>query len=85
LRAERAAGRMPVGCATAIAAWILHLRGKGAPVKDPGAEAASAAAADPDLNRAVEGVLRTLDGDLPSDTDLVETVRDRVNLLMESP
>ena len=54
-------------------------------VKDPGAEAANAAAADPDLNRAVEGVLRTLDRDLPSDTDLVETVRDRVNLLMESP
>jgi fructuronate reductase len=85
LRAERAAGRMPVGCATAIAAWILHLRGKGAPVKDPGAEAASAAAADPDLNRAVEGVLGTLDRDLPADTDLVGTVRDRVNLLMESP
>jgi fructuronate reductase len=85
LRAERAAGRMPVGCATAIAAWILHLRGQGAPVKDPGAEVASAAAADPDLNRAVEGVLRTLDRDLPADSDLVETVRDRVNLLMESP
>jgi hypothetical protein len=48
-------------------------------------EAASAAAADPDLHRAVEGVLRTLDPDLPADSDLVKTVRDRVNLLMESP
>jgi hypothetical protein len=35
LLAERADGRMPVGCATAIAAWILHLRGHGAPVKIP--------------------------------------------------
>jgi fructuronate reductase len=40
LRAERAAGRMPTGCATVIAAWILHLRGYGAPINDPAADAA---------------------------------------------
>ena len=34
IRAERAVGRIPAGCATAIAAWVLHLRGRGAPVND---------------------------------------------------
>ena len=37
IRAERSAGRVPIGCATTIAAWVLHLRGLGAPIKDPGA------------------------------------------------
>ena len=37
VRAERAAGRLPLGGATTLAAWVLHLRGLGAPVKDPGA------------------------------------------------
>ena len=32
-----AAYRTALGCATAVAAWVLHLRGHGAPVKDPGA------------------------------------------------
>ena len=44
LRAERAAGRLPVGCASTLAAWVLHLRGHGAPVNDPGADAARSAA-----------------------------------------
>ena len=35
IAAERAAGRVPVGAATTIAAWVLHLRGAGAPVKMP--------------------------------------------------
>src|SRR5699024_661345 len=42
--AERAAGRVPVGAATALAGWVLHLRGQGAPVSDEGAESALAAA-----------------------------------------
>ena len=85
LRAERAAGRMPIGCATVIAAWVLHLRGHGAPVKDPAAGAARAAAADPDLTSAIKGVLRTLDQDLPADGDLVEAIRGRMNVLTNSP
>ncbi len=36
MRAERAAGRVPLGCATAVAAWILHLRGAGRPAQRPG-------------------------------------------------
>ena len=82
LRAERAAGRMPIGCATVIAAWVLHLRGHGAPVKDDAAAAAQAAAADPDLTSAVSGVLRTLDPDLPADPELVGTICGRVNVVM---
>jgi len=35
LRRERAAGRPDTGAARAVAAWALHLRGAGAPVKDP--------------------------------------------------
>ncbi len=34
LRAELAAGRVPTGATRVIAAWVLHLRGTGAPVKD---------------------------------------------------
>ena len=36
LRAERAAGRLPTGCATALAAWVLHLRGAGRAGQRPG-------------------------------------------------
>jgi fructuronate reductase len=74
LRAERAAGRLPVGCATALAAWVLHLRGEGAPVKDEGAGPARAAADAEDLAVAAAGVLDTLDPALSADADLVRLV-----------
>ena len=38
LRRERSAGRMPEGAARALAAWVMHLRGAGAPVDDVRAE-----------------------------------------------
>ena len=34
LRAERAAGRLPDVAVTVLAAWLLHLRGPGVPVRD---------------------------------------------------
>ena len=74
LRAERAEGRMPVGCATVVAAWVLHLQGSGAPIKDPGADAARAAAAADDRAAAVSGVLDTLADGLSADRELVEVV-----------
>ncbi|WP_344741476.1 mannitol dehydrogenase family protein [Microlunatus spumicola] len=74
LRAERAAGRVPTGCATALAGWVLHLRGVGVPVRDAGADRARAAAAVEDLEAAVTGVLETLGPDLGSDTALVDAV-----------
>ena len=63
---------MPVGCATVLAAWVLHLQGQGAPLKDPGAEAARAAAAATDRVAAVSGVLDTLADGLSADRELVE-------------
>lgn len=38
LRAELAAGRTPTGATRVIAAWVAHLRGFGAPVKDARAD-----------------------------------------------
>jgi fructuronate reductase len=74
LRAERAAGRIPRGCATTFAAWVLHLRGLGAPIKDPGATTAQQAANSGDLPSAVPAVLDTLDPGRGADEDFVQTV-----------
>lgn len=60
VRLEREAGRVPVGGATTIAAWVLHLRGEGAPVKDATVEKAQAAATSGPLERAVPAVLELL-------------------------
>ena len=38
VRLERAEGRLPVGALRVVAAWINHLRGAGAPVKDAAAD-----------------------------------------------
>ena len=73
LRAERAAGRLPLGGATALAAWVLHLRGHGAPVKDVGAEPYVVAAGG-DLATAVPAVLGLLDPALAADEELVAAV-----------
>ena len=83
LLAERADGRMPVGCATAVAAWILHLRGHGAPVKDPAAERARAAASADDETNAVSGVLETLYRGLGDDNELVQAIIQQMQALAE--
>ncbi|HKN42765.1 MAG TPA: mannitol dehydrogenase family protein, partial [Propionibacteriaceae bacterium] len=74
IRAERAAGRVPIGCATTIAAWVLHLRGLGAPINDPGAAAAEQAANSGELREAVPAVLDVLESGLGSDRDFVDAV-----------
>jgi fructuronate reductase len=83
LRAERAEGRMPLGGATAIAAWILHLRGHGAPVKDPGADRARTAAGVDDEPSAVSGVLETLYSGLGDDNALVSVIIEQMKELIE--
>jgi fructuronate reductase len=83
LRAERAEGRMPVGCATVLAAWVLHLRGQGAPLKDPGAGRAVDAATAQDDEVAVAGVLDTLAEGLGSDRDLVAAVVGQLAVITE--
>ena len=74
IRAERSAGRVPIGCATTIAAWVLHLRGLGAPIKDPGAAAAQKAANSGELPEAVPAVLDVLEPGLGGDRDFVDAV-----------
>jgi fructuronate reductase len=74
VRAERSASRVPIGCATTIAAWVLHLRGLGAPINDPGAAAAEQAANSGELREAVPAVLDVLEPGLGSDRDFVDAV-----------
>jgi fructuronate reductase len=74
IRAERAAGRVPLGCATTVAAWVLHLRGLGAPITDAGAAAARVAANSGGLPEAVPAVLDTLESGLGADQDFVDAV-----------
>ncbi|HEY5880023.1 MAG TPA: hypothetical protein VIU11_14020, partial [Nakamurella sp.] len=73
LRRERAEGRLPTGALRALAAWINHLRGAGAPVKDADAARVTALAAGP-LDDAVRAVLADLDADLAADDAVVAAV-----------
>ncbi len=70
LQAERAAGRMPHGATRALAAWLLHLRGLGAPVSDP-ASSQLTALVDGDLAGAAERLLDWLDVHDPEVTEAV--------------
>ena len=74
---------MPVGGTTAIAAWILHLRGHGAPVKDPGADRARSAASATDEPTAVSGVLETLYSGLGDDSALVRVIIEQMEALLK--
>ncbi|PSK96115.1 fructuronate reductase [Haloactinopolyspora alba] len=82
LRAERAAGRMPAGAARALAAWICHLRGHGAAVRDADGARARAAAGGP-VGDAVPAVLTLLDASLGGDRALVDAVTAQVDQLTE--
>lgn len=81
LLAERAAGRLPVGAATCVAAWTLHLRGHGAPLSDAGSGRARAAAAAADPSVAVRGVLDVLDPRLGGDAALVDLAAAQLRVL----
>lgn len=69
LRAELAEGRIPAGAARAVAAWVQHLRGLGAPVKDVAAAQVQALAAGT-LEDSVAAVLAFLDADLAGNESL---------------
>jgi fructuronate reductase len=73
LRAERTAGRVPTGATRALAAWVCHLRGLGAPVQDPLAAEIVPLAAGP-LGEAVPRVLGALDPALRDDGEVVSAV-----------
>lgn len=85
LRRERAAGHGFPGAARVLAAWILHLRGAGAPVDDPEAERFTLLAQG-DLRDAVRNVLSALEredpaGDDVAGDDVVAAVTTAVNEL----
>jgi fructuronate reductase len=63
LRAELAAGRVPPGATRVLAAWLVHLRGAGAPVKDVRGDDVVALGAG-SLSDAVGRLLGFLDPDL---------------------
>jgi fructuronate reductase len=62
VRAELARGQVPTGAARVLAAWVCHLRGRGAPVNDVAADEFTALAAG-ELDDAVRRVLGRLDAD----------------------
>ncbi|MEV0612566.1 mannitol dehydrogenase family protein [Nonomuraea sp. NPDC050404] len=74
LRAERRRGGLPGGAVRMIAAWLLHLRGGGVPVRD--AVACSLPVAGP-LPEAARTVLACLDPELAHDTELIDAVATR--------
>ena len=64
-----------------FAAGHAHLRGLGAPVKDPGAATAQQAAKAGDLPLAVPAVLNALEPGLDSGNDLVDAVLRRADAI----
>jgi fructuronate reductase len=82
--AERAAGRIPVGAATTVAAWVLHLRGAGAPIKDANADATEAAADEEDLEAAARNVLEFLRSGLGEDAELVDAVMEQARQIQST-
>jgi fructuronate reductase len=76
LRAERAAGRVPAGATRVLAAWVCHLRGLGAPVRDARGDEVVPLAAGP-LGAAVPRLLGFLDPVLGTDADVTALVVDQ--------
>ena len=73
LRAERAAGRVPLGAARVLAAWVLSLRAPAGPANDPRAAELVELAGGP-LRTGVHQALGALDPSLAEDAELVAAV-----------
>ncbi len=80
LAAECAAGRLPLGASTAVAAWALHLRGRGAAVREARPDRV-AGLADGGTADGVRAVLARLVPGLAEHEALVAAVLDRVRAL----
>lgn len=74
LTKERAAGVIPAGPVRGLAAWVLHLRGAGAPFNDALGEKAKEAASSGDLPAAVRAVLGVVAPQLADDAELIDAV-----------
>jgi fructuronate reductase len=81
LLAERAVGRVPVGAARIVAAWICHLRGHGAPIDDARADEVVPLAQGP-VRPATVRVLDQLHTGLGDDPRLVDAVVEVVEQLI---
>ena len=84
LRAERATGRLPAAATRILAAWLCHLRGRGAPVRDVRAAELVPLAAGP-LHDAALKVLDALDPSLGADSAVVTAVAEQCLELAGSP
>lgn len=73
LRAEVRAGRVPDGALRALAGWVCHLRGLGAPVNDAHAQQALDAARGT-VADAAAAVLRLLDPELAAHTAVIDSL-----------
>jgi fructuronate reductase len=79
LRRERSIGRLPAAAVRILAGWLNHLRGAGAPVRDPEAATLVALAAG---TGSAAAVLAALDPSLSGDADLAAAVEDAARRLM---
>jgi fructuronate reductase len=82
LRAELADGRVPPGATRAVAAWVAHLRGHGAPIKDAQG-AVVIPFGDGTLEESVVAVLTFLGADLAADERVRDAVLARARELIE--
>ncbi|GAA2387768.1 mannitol dehydrogenase family protein [Dactylosporangium salmoneum] len=78
LRAGPVAARRPRAAVQVLAAWVCHLRGRGAPVDDPYAQATDAGGP---VAAAVPRLLRLLDPGLGQDPDVVAQVARQVEAI----
>ena len=83
LRTELAAGRLPAGAVRPLAAWVCHLRGRGAEVTDASAATYLPLAEGP-LRDAVHRVLDELDPALGADGSVAAAVLAGARALGES-
>lgn len=73
LTAWRERGEMPKAAVAAVAAWLLHLRGHGAPVKDAAADRVQALVGG-ELREDASAVLSYVAPALASDQDLIDAI-----------
>lgn len=81
VHAARSLGIVPHGACLTLGAWIAHLRGAGAPVSDPRADALVPLAAGP-LRDAVPQVLAALDPGLGADDEVAAAVVDATEAVL---
>ena len=76
LRAARASGQLPLGATRVLAAWLGHLRGSGAPIRDVRASELGRLAAGT-LEQAARNVLGALDAEAGADGPVVAAVAEQ--------